>query len=466
MPIAKIVKGNTPEGCLGYVLGKPDAVLHETNCVGRTVAELTHEFDLARQAQQQTHRRGRKTAHSVCHTSIAFDWDADLSTAQKLAIAHQYLEGMGFDRTQNAYVVAEHHDTRHQHLHIISSRIRWDGYTTPSWQDYQRAEAIMRQVEQEYGLKPVSNSRNAEVRAPTVAEVRKARMSGQPIPRQVIQQAIEECLQEGRCRSLAQLKQRLEEQHQVTLTTKPVVLQSGAETLALLFRFKGLTYSASKLGKKYSYRRLSAEFEQAVQTQEVEQSQGTALAPTGVGEQGQVLDEGAGVEAAHGLCIADAIVAQEPTQEDVNPDEWQQWLQQEPWQSHDERRVAQEVADQTQQAWALWRALEAETDLWLQQKGIALASESDGQRRLAQVALYCRLKHYNPQQVARALMISPCLVGYHDPQLSVLNWQDRDKERFAVLRLMVKVDQQVLRVQQRQHVVHDTPRTKAASSQR
>lgn len=173
------------------------------------------------------------------------------------------MTGMGFDSTQNAYVVAEHHDTRHQHLHIIASRIRWDGYTTPAWQDYQRAEAIMRQVESEYGLKPVVNSRDAEVKAPTVAEVRRSRSTGKAIPRIVIQQAIDDCLSEGRYRSLSQLQQQLGEQHQVNLTIKPVLLKSGAKTLALLFELKGRRYSASKLGRKYSYRRLSAAMEQA-----------------------------------------------------------------------------------------------------------------------------------------------------------------------------------------------------------
>jgi hypothetical protein len=51
MPIAKIVKGSTPVGCLGYVLGKEDGVLHKTNCVGRTALEIAAEFDLALQAQ-------------------------------------------------------------------------------------------------------------------------------------------------------------------------------------------------------------------------------------------------------------------------------------------------------------------------------------------------------------------------------------------------------------------------------
>lgn len=529
MPIAKIVKGDTPEGCLAYVLGKEDAVLHKTNCVSSTAAGLAHEFDLARQAQQQTQRRGRKTMNSVCHTSIAFDWEADLSTGQKLEIADLYMRGMGFEPTQNAYVIAEHHDTRHQHLHVIVSRIRWDGYTTPAWQDYQKAEAIMRQVEAEYGLKPIANSRDCEVKAPTVAEIRKHRSTGKPIPRVVIQQAIDECLSEGRWWSLAQLQAQLAQEHSITLTTKPVVLKSGAETLALLFELEGRRYSASKLGRKYSYRRLSAAMEQT----ELEHSSNQASSseqPVAAEEQvsvstrdGEVRagadSDGLSVEAIEafrgdiddisaanpevvaaevgssavepfaetGLEVDAAAAAAVEVAAEIkatgnqssraaNPDrqsfkqqelqtnwegsagaeitvnpgayQWQKWAQ--------EQQAYQDQADtipseRTQQDWALWRTFEAGTDRWLEQKEIAPASELDGQRRLAQVALYCRLNGYSPEQVARALMISPYgRYAHREPDLAALQWQERDKDRFAILKLMVKIDEKVWQMQSNQ----------------
>lgn len=127
----------------------------------------------------------------------------------------------------------------------------------------------------------------------------------------------------------------------------------------------------------------------------------------------------------------------------ANPDtyQWQKWAQ--------EQQAYQDQSDmipseRTPQDWALWRTFEAGTDRWLKQKGIASASESDGQRRLAQVAFYCRLKGYDPEKVARALMISPYSIGsVRDPKLAALNWQRRDKERFAVLKLMVKIDEQI-----------------------
>jgi len=314
MPIAKIVKGSTPVGCLGYVLGKEDSVLHETNCVGRTALEIAAEFDLALQAQAQRQTRGRKAATTVYHTSIAFDLECSLTTPQKLEVAHRYLDSMGFDRTQNAYVVAEHHDTDHQHLHVIASRIRWDGYTTQCWQDYQKAEQIMRQVEADYGLKPVTNSRDAEVKAPTVAEVRKSRTTGKPIPRVVIQQAVDDCMADGRIQSLTQLQEQLEAQHKITLIAKPVSPSSGAETLALLFAFEGMTYSASKLGKKYRYKRLSAEFEAAVQlAQAAEQQQDVLTSSTERGESRAAVGEQD--EASSGAAIDVAAVQDERSEE-------------------------------------------------------------------------------------------------------------------------------------------------------
>ena len=257
MPIAKISKGRTPLGCISYVLGKEGAVLHQTNCVSRTPEALANEFELARQAQAQFQHCGRKTEQTVFHTSIGFEIGYSGGTDQKLEIAHTYLKGMGFDFTQNPCVIAEHHDTTHQHLHVIASRVGWDGKTLSCWKDFQRAEAIMRSIEVEYGLKPIINSRDAQVKAPTVGEVRRSRWSGAEIPRVAIQQAIEEYA--PKCRTLEKLTQQLQTQG-ITLESKPITLSGGTEALALLFRHQGLTFSASKLGKRYTYRGLKQNF--------------------------------------------------------------------------------------------------------------------------------------------------------------------------------------------------------------
>ena len=257
MPIAKISKGRTPLGCISYVLGKERAVLHQTNCVSRTPEGLANEFELAQQAQAQFQRCGRKTEQAVFHTSIGFEIGYSGGTDQKLEIAHTYLKGMGFDFTQNPCVIAEHHDTTHQHLHVIASRVGWDGKTLSCWKDFQRAEAIMRSIEVEYGLKPIINSRDAQVKAPTVGEVRRSRRSGAEIPRVAIQQAIEEYA--PKCRTLEKLTQQLQTQG-ITLESKPITLSGGTEALALLFRHQGLTFSASKLGKRYTYRGMKQNF--------------------------------------------------------------------------------------------------------------------------------------------------------------------------------------------------------------
>ncbi len=403
MPIAKIVKGNTALGCLSYVLGKSDAVLHQTNCVGATAGEIALEFDLALQAQAQRQSRGRKAKTSVYHTSIAFDLEAQLSREQKLEIADRYLEGMSFDKGQNAYVVAEHHDTQHQHLHLIISRVRWDGYTTPCWQDYQKAEAIMRQVETDYGLKPVASSREVEVKAPTVGEVRRSRSTGKPIPRVVIQQAIDDCFERVRPRSLEQIQQQLQDQYGITLTAKPVETRSGASTLALLFELEGRTYSASKLGKKYRYSRLNQSFEAA--SLEMEQPQGFGEAADQLG----------------------------PEESEV--ESWENWLAGQD-ESHWETALEQ-VPEQVQRDWAIWGRLSLATDEWLSNKGIAPAPDQQATRRLAQVALYCRLEGYHPEQVARALLISPHAKQVQALQVQGLDWQEQDKVQFSLLKLMV-----------------------------
>src|SRR5579883_203005 len=115
MPVAKISKGSSAGGCLGYVLGKAKAELLETNCDSETPEALETEFEVALEAHWQN-GADRHVAQYVFHTSLGFppDWEADEATL--LAIAHDYMTGMGFDPVLNQYVIAAHHDTDHPHI--------------------------------------------------------------------------------------------------------------------------------------------------------------------------------------------------------------------------------------------------------------------------------------------------------------------------------------------------------------
>ncbi|TAG22567.1 MAG: relaxase, partial [Oscillatoriales cyanobacterium] len=96
--IGKQIKGTGFRGCLNYVLGKKDAALIGGTMCGQTPEELAAEFAIARQLRPNL----------------------------KVAVFHAtYMKTMGFDNNQ--YTVVKHSDTKHDHIHIVASRIRLDG---------------------------------------------------------------------------------------------------------------------------------------------------------------------------------------------------------------------------------------------------------------------------------------------------------------------------------------------------
>lgn len=309
MPIAKITKGKDAAGCLNYVLKKEKAQIIETNCLSNEPDVLADEFGMADDAQNQT-SKGRKASRKVHHASIGLPIGLELKPNEWSAITKDYLKGMGFDPDQNQYVAAIHRDTDHQHLHLVVNRVRLDGVTTDNaWKDWQRAEDVMRKLEKDYDLPAVTPSRDAQVKAPTVAEVRQSRATGQPILRQEMQQSIE--LAARSVKSLPELQRTLKEVGiELTIRYRVPVNDGNVDTttprLNLLFTStqessgKEITFSASSLGKRYTAKGLQHNFglglEEGEQigdavTQEAIGVSVEALIVTGASEPLAVLDE-------------------------------------------------------------------------------------------------------------------------------------------------------------------------------
>ncbi len=65
-------------------------------------------------------------------------------------ICNEYLDKIGLD--QNQFLMVRHHDTEHQHVHIISNRICYDGgIVSDNWCKNRTAQ-ICDQLEMKYGL--------------------------------------------------------------------------------------------------------------------------------------------------------------------------------------------------------------------------------------------------------------------------------------------------------------------------
>lgn len=159
--IAKITKGKGFRGLAEYLAQTPNGErrgqLLATNMSGSTPREWAKEFGLV--------RRMRPTlGKAVFHASLSPSPDDPPLTDEDYGrIARQFMAGMGFPEDA-PFVVIRHDDQSHPHIHIAASRVTPTGEVVSDARDFQRAEAIVREIEAGHGLRAVVPSRTAKKR--------------------------------------------------------------------------------------------------------------------------------------------------------------------------------------------------------------------------------------------------------------------------------------------------------------
>jgi Relaxase/Mobilisation nuclease domain len=141
--IGKITQGSNFQGCIDYLLGKDNAEIIGGSVFSTTALELGEEFFMAQE-------KNPAVSLPVFHVSISLDPQESLSKEQWAKVADRYVKKMGFSNSQ--YLVVQHHDRSHQHIHILANRIDLNGKSVNDWRSKKRTEKILREIEKDYGL--------------------------------------------------------------------------------------------------------------------------------------------------------------------------------------------------------------------------------------------------------------------------------------------------------------------------
>ncbi|WP_416242470.1 relaxase/mobilization nuclease domain-containing protein [Anabaena cylindrica] len=240
----------------------------DSNMGGNTPIQLAKEFGAARRFRPNLQRACAHVILSIPHRDVSHnrgEYHEHLEDEQYTEIAQHWLKAMKFlgeELNQSQYVVARHHDTNHEHIHIIASRIRMNGSVVPDSWDYRRSEVILRQLEKEYGLEAVSCS--SERVAQTVqkesgfettisdrhaqTQKQKHHSSNQPPITQLLADIIDEATKDQP--TVTQLIQRLQQQGVVV---HPQFSTGGLFKEAIAFEMNGIKIGGYKLGSAYSF---------------------------------------------------------------------------------------------------------------------------------------------------------------------------------------------------------------------
>ncbi|UFP92589.1 relaxase/mobilization nuclease domain-containing protein [Gloeobacter morelensis] len=152
--IGNVTTGKNFGGLIGYLLKKGhQCSILGGNVLGRTPKEIRQEFE-------QCNRLARHIGKPCMHVSLSARPGERIDRQQWLAMGRDYLRLMSIDPDKHLYLIVEHRDRPHPHVHLIISRISTDGSVYHNHWDAYKTKAAAAILTEKYGLWPVPDGRS------------------------------------------------------------------------------------------------------------------------------------------------------------------------------------------------------------------------------------------------------------------------------------------------------------------
>ncbi len=203
--IARVLYRNNVQGVLNYVSGKSEStVLGFQNTYSDT------ETDMKFFGRVLYHLGNRHDSEKrYAHISLNLPRGEHLNDTDFFELSKNYMEHMGYG--EQPYVVIRHHDTKHEHVHIVSSTIKEDCLQINLSNDIRRSIATQKCLENEFGLSPSPDTKQTrELPKYEMPEFRNRDING---VRFYIQDITNITLQKYKVRSFKELAEHLKKHH-------------------------------------------------------------------------------------------------------------------------------------------------------------------------------------------------------------------------------------------------------------
>jgi hypothetical protein len=221
------------------------AELLATNFSSLQVNDIKREVEWIRQLRPGLNRY-------VYHTSLNFSNDevGTLTNEKLLAIAHDYLQELGY--TNNQYLIFRHYDAEHPHIHLLVNRVTFDGTVVSDSNNYKRSEDILRKLERQYNLMPVASSHKASQKAVTKSEIEMTDRTGKPSDKMLLQELMNRLLR-NKDLDMDELIKRGEQADIHFLFNQA----STGRVTGITYFYNGLKIKGQALGKRYKWAELT-----------------------------------------------------------------------------------------------------------------------------------------------------------------------------------------------------------------
>lgn len=252
-----VVRGRGFRGALNYDLGKKGASIAGGNMVGQTPRDLAREFAACRSLRPDCDT-------PVWHTSLSAAPDEKLSAQEWQKAAEILMVEVGMDPANHMFVVTEHTDTDHAHVHVLASRIGLDGNIAYCRNDAESAQRASDKIERQLGLIVTRDRENPRFQPQNTVKCSKRETDmwlrkGVEIPPKFhIAACLDEALQ----------KARSWEDLAASLELNGIHLQKNPRGAGYRLNFtepvtlEECSYKASDIGKVFSYKHVAQRIEE------------------------------------------------------------------------------------------------------------------------------------------------------------------------------------------------------------
>ncbi len=239
--IAKIKPVNNICKAIKYCMKDGDASIIASNLLSNDSDYMSDEFKFA-----SLIRKNMK--NYIKHIILSAHPDDNISNNKFISIVRHYLKGMGYNCTENQYVCFRHFDKKHEHVHILISRINIrNGTVVSDSHDFERNLTLMREIEELFELTKLNNPPKAYGRqyAMKHREFSKFKRDGENYSPKLIAQVVDDIIFPGINFHLfeCELKKR---EIDVKINRK------NERKVGISFSYKSLNYTGFGIGTGYS----------------------------------------------------------------------------------------------------------------------------------------------------------------------------------------------------------------------